>query len=219
MGRHSDVADGLVDKLRSSGALHSLRVAQALRAVPRAAFLSEANAQHALDDEALAVKVDAAGRAISTASQPSMVVLMLEQLHVDPGSRVLEVGTATGYDAALLDELAGPAGSVVTMELEADLAVDSRRHLEATGHDRVTVLAGDGTVGHPPGAPYDRIIITAGAREVAPAWVEQLAEGGRLVVPVVDESGAGSSLAYVKRDGRLVGEGGTPCRFVPLRQP
>jgi protein-L-isoaspartate(D-aspartate) O-methyltransferase len=217
MGRHSGLADRLIDQLRASGVLHSAPVEAALRSVPRAAFLSGANAGHASDDEALSLKVDLTGRPISTASQPSMVVLMLEQLDVRPGDRVLEVGTASGWDAALLDELAGPAGSVVTVELEPDLAAGARRALDASGHGRVTVLAGDGSLGHPPGAPYDRIIVTAGAPGVAPAWVQQLGDGGRLVVPVVDGTGAGRSLAYVKQEGRLVEEGGTPCRFVPLR--
>ncbi|MGH9098745.1 MAG: hypothetical protein ACRDV8_00745 [Acidimicrobiales bacterium] len=113
--------------------------------------------------------------------------------------------------------MAGEAGRVLSVELEPDLAERATRALAQTGVDSVTVVIGDGRRGHPDGLSFDRIIVTTGAGAVVDAWADQLAEGGRLVVPVVDDSGVGSVLTFEKRGGRMVRCGERRCGFLPLR--
>jgi protein-L-isoaspartate(D-aspartate) O-methyltransferase len=143
---------------------------------------------------------------------------MLEQLHVSNGHRILEVGTGTGYNAALLSVLSGPEGDVFSIEVEPDVAERASRIFTVLGFVRVHVVTGDGQDGYPDGSPYDRIIVTTGAREVTTSWKEQLAEQGRLVVPVVVETGVGSILVFDKLDGELVYREQTPCGFLPMRR-
>jgi protein-L-isoaspartate(D-aspartate) O-methyltransferase len=175
--------DELVSGLVAAGAIKSPAVEAAFRAVPRHVFVPEVSAEHAYRNEAIPTKlVD--GHAVSSASQPSIVAVMLEQLDVQPGQRVLEIGAGTGYNAALLARLVGPSGHVVTVDLDEDIVEDARAHLAAAGVDGVDVVCGDGGLGHPAGAPYDRIVLTVGAWDLAPAWWDQLAAGGRLLAPL-----------------------------------
>ena len=111
------------------------------------------------------------------------MAIMLEQLGLVPGHRVLEIGTGTGCNAALMACLVGEQGSVVTMDIDADLVARARENLAAAGYPDVTVL-GDGGFGAPGYAPYDRVIVTAGAWDLAPDWLAQLGPGGRLVLPL-----------------------------------
>jgi len=141
---------------------------------------------------------------------------MLAQLAPERGQRVLEVGTGTGYDAALLAELVGPRGRVCTVELQGEVAHEARDNLAGGGWRAVEVVAGDGALGHPARAPYDRIVVTAGAWELAPAWLEQLADGGRLVVPL-RLNGAAVSIAYRRAGSVLHAESAVHCGFMPLR--
>ncbi|MEU5438194.1 methyltransferase domain-containing protein [Streptomyces sp. NPDC020719] len=120
--------------------------------------------------------------ASSSASAPSVVAAMLKDLDVRPGQRVLEVGTGTGWNAALLAHRLGP-GAVTTVEVDPALADAARMSLERHGLGEVTVVCGDGFAGYEPGAPYDRIIATCGVRTVPAAWLEQCRPGGRIVVP------------------------------------
>ena len=142
---------------------------------------------------------------------------MLEQLEAGDGDHVLEIGTATGYNAALLAQLVGPSGLVVTVEIEEDLAERARQSLAATGYRQVKVVRGDGRIGFSECAPYNRIVVTAGAREVAPAWIDQLAEGGRMVVPLINLHGDGMAVMFEMNEGVLDARSGRPCGFVPLR--
>jgi protein-L-isoaspartate O-methyltransferase len=119
----------------------------------------------------------------SSTSAPSVVAKMLHALDVEPGARVLEIGTGTGWHAALLAHKVG-AENVTTVEIDPALAWLARRALDAAGFGKVTVVTGDGILGYPDAAPYDRLIATVGVREVPYAWVGQTAPGGRLVVPL-----------------------------------
>ncbi len=192
--------DGLLASLREHVA--DERVLAAIATVDRAAFVPADLRARAYDDEALPL-----GEGSATISQPRVVAIMLALLDVHPGHRVLDVGTGSGWHAALLAELGGRVWSV---ERDPVLAARAAPRLTAAG---VTVLEGDGSRGVPAAAPFDRINVAASAAgDVPPALLEQLAPGGRMVVPV------GERLVLVTRDaaGRLVREDAGGVRFVPL---
>lgn len=208
----------MVNSLRSWGGVRTAAVEAALRTVPRHLFVPGVPLEQAYGPEPVVTFRDEDGVAISSASGPGLVAGMLEQLGVRPGDRVLEIGAGTGYNAACLAELAGSGGSVTTIDIGADIVAGARRALAAAGFDRVRVVHGDGADGVPDGAPYDRIIVTAGAWDVPPAWGEQLAPGGRLVVPLrirgVTRSVALELDGPVWRSVSIV-----ECGFMPMRGP
>ena len=205
----------LIDDLCRQGTITTAEVRAAMLQVDRRAFVPAAAVGEAYVDAPVVLQVDAEGRAISTVSQPTMVALMLEQLQVRPGDLVLEVGTASGYNAALLAALTGSGGAVVTIELDEALSRRAARRLSSSTN--VEVVVGDGRLGHPQRAPYQRIIVTAGAGAVAPAWQDQLDGGGRLVVPLPDGAGREVCVTFAEAGGALVELARMPCRFVPLR--
>ncbi|MFC4010527.1 methyltransferase domain-containing protein, partial [Nonomuraea purpurea] len=151
--------DAMVDKLRDWGGVRTAPVEAAMRAVPRHVFVPEASLEQAYGHDSVITHRDENGRAISSASGPGVVAAMLEQLDVQPGDRVLEIGAGTGYNAALVAELSGPGGHVTAVDIGADIVAGARRGLTAAGFDRVKVVHGDGAAGHPEDAPYDRIIV------------------------------------------------------------
>jgi len=157
------------------------RVLAALRTVPRHLFVPAERAADAYADRAVAIGYDA------TISQPYVVAVMTEQAAVRPGARVLEVGTGSGYQAALLAEL---GCDVYTIEIVEPLARRAEATLRSAGFGRVHVRAGDGYRGWPEAAPFDAIVVTAGAPRVPQPLLDQLAVGGRLVIPVDVEGGA-----------------------------
>lgn len=201
------------------GAIRTGEVAAAMAAVPRHRFAAHVDPSLAYENEPILLKRDARGDVISTISQPHMIAVMLEELAVSPGQRVLEIGTASGYNAALLATLAGAGGVVVSVELESELAERAAASLRESGFGEVVVVNADGREGCAARGPYDRIIVTAGAAEVSPHWIAQLVEGGRLVVPITGVSGVGVCRTYEKNAGRLELRSETPCAFVPLRSP
>jgi len=187
-----------------------------MRAVPRHLFVPGVPPEDAYSSEAIVTHRDADGIAVSSASAPSAVAGMLDQLDVRPGNRVLEIGAGTGYNAALLAHLAGPSGTVTTVEIDEDVAEGARRGLAAADHPDVSVICGDGEFGYPGQAPYDRIIVTAGAWDLPPAWHEQLAPGGLLVVPL-RMKGLTRSIAFQRRDGYWRSQSIEELGFVPMR--
>lgn len=182
------------------------RVLAAMRRVPRELFVPLSLRGEAYDDAALPIGWDA------TISQPFMVAAIAELLGLEGGERVLDVGTGSGYQAAVLAEL---ADEVVGIERVPELAERARRALADAGHPEVDVRTGDGTLGVPDRAPYDAIAVAAAAGEVPPALYEQLAEGGRLVVPVGPRRGQRLERIVRTAAGPRV-ERSVACRFVPL---
>ena len=150
-------------------------VLEAMRSVPRHVFVPESERARAYDDGPQSI-----GRG-QTISQPYIVALMTELARLDPTSRVLEIGTGCGYQTAVL---AACAGWVWTIELEPELAARAARTLAELGAANVTARVGDGSLGWPEAAPFDAILVTAAPADVPPALLDQLAEGGRLVIPL-----------------------------------
>jgi protein-L-isoaspartate(D-aspartate) O-methyltransferase len=174
----------------------------------REEFVPEDAAQEAYRDDPIQIGYG------QTISQPYMTALMAEVLELQGDETVLEVGSGCGYAAAVLGAL---ARRVVTVEIVPELAAMARDNLSRAGLDRnIEVVAGDGSWGHAKGAPYDAISVAAGAPEIPAALVEQLGDGGRLVIPV-GEFGDQELRVVTKRGGRMESRVVTFCRFVPLR--
>lgn len=206
----------MVDALRTAGRVRSPAVEEAFRAVPRHLFLPGLAIAEAYADEAVAVQF-AGGVATSSASQPSMMAIMLEQLDLRPGHRVLEIGAGTGYNAALVARIVGPAGSVTAVDIDEELVDRAAVHLASAGVDGVELVVGDGALGHPPGAPYDRIVLTVGSEDVRPEWVAQLAPGGRLLLPLAVRGSQLSTALVLGADGVLRSDSVRSCAFIRLR--
>jgi len=206
----------LADKLRDDGTIRTARIEQAFRTVPRHLFLPDIPIADAYADQVVVTKRDDHGAALVSASQPTVIAIMLEQLDARPSHRVLEIGAGTGYNAALLYELVGPHGQVTTIDIDPEAAQQARTRLEAAGYPDVHVRTGDGALGDATRAPYDRIIVTAGAWDLPPAWWNQLADDGRLVVPL-RWRGLTRTIALDHTGDRLVSRSMTMCGFIPMR--
>jgi len=196
----------VADQVEARG-VRDPRVLAAMRHVPREAFVPEALRDKAFADSALALTHG------QTISQPYIVATMCAALELRPSDRVLEVGTGSGYGAAVLAEL---AGEVFTVERVAALAWSAAESLKRTGAVRVRVCVGDGSVGWPPAAPFDAIAVTAAGPVVPTALRQQLALGGRLVMPVGPDGA--QRLLRLRRglDGEWTSESLGAVRFVPL---
>jgi protein-L-isoaspartate(D-aspartate) O-methyltransferase len=182
-------------------------VLRAMDEVPREHFVTAELTDSAYADRALPI---ACGQTIS---QPYVVAYMTEQLDVEPQHRVLEVGTGSGYQAAILSRL---VREVVSVERYRTLADTARERLKTLGYSNVTVIAGDGFAGAPERAPFDRIIVTAAAEEVPDALVAQLGEGGKMVLPLGPRNGTQHIVKLSKTAGGLTRQNLIAVRFVPL---
>jgi protein-L-isoaspartate(D-aspartate) O-methyltransferase len=183
-------------------------VLRAMDEVPREYFVASGSIEHAYADHALPI---ACGQTIS---QPFVVAYMTEQLDVEPAHRVLEIGTGSGYQAAILSRL---ARDVVSVERYRTLAEAARERIKTLGYANITVRVGDGMAGAPDLAPFDRIMVTAAAEEVPPALAAQLAEGGKMVLPVGPRDHVQYIVRLTKRaGGELTRENLIAVRFVPL---
>ncbi|MEV0734153.1 methyltransferase, FxLD system [Polymorphospora sp. NPDC050346] len=217
-GSDTALRHALVDQLLANGTVRTPRVEAALRAVPRHLFLPGTPMAAAYADTPVYTKQAGDGTQISAASQPTIVAMMLEQLQVEPGDKILELGAGTGYNAGLLAHLAGPTGKVTTIDVDDDIVEGARTGLAAAGIGNVDVVCGDGALGHAGGAPYNRVIATVGAFDLPPAWLAQLAPGGRLVVPLRLRGSTARSIAFdIDGGGRLQSRTSELCSFMPLR--
>jgi protein-L-isoaspartate(D-aspartate) O-methyltransferase len=182
-------------------------VLRAMDEVPRGQFVEPDFAGRAYADQALPICCG------QTISQPYVVAYMSEQLGVRPHHRVLEVGTGSGYQAAVLSRL---AREVVTVERYRTLAEQARGRLQALGYDNVEVVVGDGFGGAPGRAPFDRVLITAAAETVPQSLVDQLADGGIMVLPLGSHGGAQNIVKLTKSQTGMTRENLIAVRFVPL---
>jgi len=187
--------------------ISSPRVIETLLKIPRHLFVQEAMADQAYNDGALPIGEK------QTISQPYMVALMSELLELKPQDHVLEIGTGSGYQTAVLASL---CRRVWTIERIRPLAMQARKVLDALHLLNVNIKVGDGTLGWPEEAPFDAILVTAGAPAVPEALAQHLAPGGRLVIPVGDAANQTILRIRKQADGSLTSETGVGCRFVPL---
>jgi protein-L-isoaspartate(D-aspartate) O-methyltransferase len=203
---YSSLRHQMVDsQLRTRGIVDQ-RVLAAMERVPRHEFAPERYRDQAYDDHPLPI---AEGQTIS---QPFIVALMLQALNLSATERVLEVGTGSGYVTALLAEL---ASQVISMERHASLADSARALMAALGYSSVRIVTGDGTQGFVEAAPYDAIMVSAAAPQIPPALLDQLADGGRMIIPV--GTSETQQLRLVRREnGQPQVEFRELCRFVPL---
>ncbi len=213
--RAGDLRLALVDNLVTKGAIVTPQVREAFASVPRHLFVPNVDLEAAYADQPVFIRWDA-GIPISSSTQPTMMVIMAEQLRLEPGSRVLEIGAGTGYNAAILAHVVGESGHVVTIDIDQDIVDEAAGNLSNAGYGEVEAVCRDGFEGFPPGQPYDRIMVTVGAQDVSPHWVEQLRDGGIMVVPLWFR-GYRLSVALEKRGDVLESLSASPCMFIPIR--
>ena len=194
-------------------------VKKAFLAVPRHAFLTprgdsgrEQWLREVYQDTVVVTKLNARGLPLSSSSQPSVMALMLEVLDIQPGMSVLEIGTGTGYNAALLTHLVGDPAKVATIDIDPELTALASPRIEDVVGAGMTIVAGDGRLGVPEHGPYDRMIATASVFAVPPAWIAQLAPGGRLVLDLHGKIGGGLMAITKQADGSATG------RFLALKE-
>ena len=200
--------EAMVERQIESRGIRDPKILEAFRAVPREKFLSEEYADLAYGDHPLPIESG------QTISQPYIVALMIQAAEIKPGDTVLEVGAGSGYAAAVISRI---AEQVVAIERQAELAKVATERMERLGYDNVRIVEGDGTKGCAEDAPFDAILAAASGSHVPPAWVEQLADGGRIVMPVGDPGWVQKLVKVTKGPaGKLITEDLGGVRFVPL---
>ena len=207
---YANARAAMVSEQLAARGIKAPKVLDAMRRVPRHRFVPEAEQRHAYRDTPLPI-----GRG-QTISQPYIVALMTELVEPRAESRVLEIGTGSGYQAAVLAEI---VDHVYSIEIEDELARTARALLDELGYDNVTVRAGDGYGGWPEHAPFDIIVVTAAPDHVPQALIDQLKPGGSMIVPVGPTYSV-QELRLIEKDanGRLRQKNVAPVRFVPLRR-
>jgi protein-L-isoaspartate(D-aspartate) O-methyltransferase len=209
LGRSSDfpeLRERMVERQLRRRGISDQGVLDAMADVPREHFVPENMRRSAYNDSALPIGHD------QTISQPWVVAAICQAMHLRGGENVLEIGTGSGYSAAVLAKL---ADRVISMERVRELGETARHKLAELGIPNVEVIVGDGSQGHPPGAPYDAIAVHAATPEAPHSLLAQLAGDGRLVVPIATGT-ADLLTAFVRENGDMRQETIGPCRFVPL---
>ncbi|WEH16333.1 methyltransferase, FxLD system [Streptomyces sp. VNUA24] len=214
-----DLRNRLVDAIlkQDPSGLRDARVETAMRTVPRHGFLPDAPLQEAYANKSVTIKEnpDEDALPLSCASQPDVVHFMLVQLAVREGDNVFEIGAGSGYNAALLKHLAGPSGHVTTCDIDPDVTAYTRRMLDTNGYGDVRVVTRDGALGAEEFGPYDRMIAAVGMWDLPGTWWDQLAVGGRLVVPL-RWRGLSRSVAFRREKDRMTSDSVKMCGFLPV---
>jgi len=207
----------LIDVLDERGLLTEPRVRAAFAAVPRNQFLPNVPLEDVFADKTIPVRLDDQGNATCSATMPSMLAFMLQELDLQPGHNLLEIGTGTGYTVALMHHLLGKTGRITSLEIERDIAEhaeDNLRRANVTGYNIVVV---DGAEGYAPRAQYDRIMVTAGIWDMPTPWIRQLKPDGRIVAPVWIDGLQVAAAFTLDEDGTLYSDTMTPSTFVYIR--
>lgn len=201
----------LINYLKGAGFLKTEKIISAFENIPRHLFVSVDKAEYAYEDIALQTIGN------STISQPSTVAYMLEKLQPKEGERVLELGTGSGWEACLLAYCVGSKGLVVTIEIEKDVAEFAKHNIAKMQFRNIIKVHGDGSVGYPDEAPYDKIIYTAAAPDVPKQMIMQLKNGGRLVAPVGTQFMQTLKIIDKVSEKRLEEKEDAQFQFVPLK--
>ena len=215
--QYKEAVDNLVRRLQNSGYLKTDEMERAVRTVPREEFVHPSTKNHAYYDSPLSIGLG------QTISAPHMCVIMCENLNLEPGLKLLEVGAGSGYHSALCAEMVAPKGvqnpgHVYTIEIVEGLIDFARKNLERTGYDdRVTLIHGDGGLGLAEHAPFDRILVAAAAPQVPEPLIEQLALGGIMLIPI-GSRGFFQDLLMIEKDteGNIARKNWGGVAFVPL---
>lgn len=202
-----EARDQMVQRQVERRGITTEAVLEAMRQVPRHEFVPQSQASHAYEDRPLPIGYG------QTISQPYIVAYMTELVQPDPDGRVLEVGTGSGYQAAVLAEI---VDQVYTVEIIPELAATAAQRLDRLGYDAVTVKQADGYYGWEEHAPYDAIVVTAAAEHVPPPLIEQLKDGGRMVIPVGSPFYTQTLMLVEKEGDQVTTRSLTPVRFVPF---
>ena len=197
MASFSEQRRGMVERYKRGGYIRSSRIEEAVMAVPRELFMEPQYRKYAYYDQPFPIPGD--GR--QTISAPYMYPVTYEPLKLEPGQRFLEIGAGSGYGAAIAQELVGPEGLVVTVEINSDTYRFAEKNLKEAGYGDVVVVLGDGTLGYPEYAPYDAVSITASTPDIPPPIYTQMAENSRLVAPVGGRGRYGQDLLLVEKLG------------------
>lgn len=213
----AELHEQLLEKLRKQHLLDNPSVEAAFTSVPRHLFLPHVTPDEAYEDKAIPIKTDQSGVTVSSSSQPTMMALMLEQVALEKGLNVLEIGTASGYNAAIMKHIVGETGTITSLELDHDIALQAINNLSNAGFSNVNLVEADAAQGYSPRAMYDRIISTVGIWDVPIKWTQQLKPAGRLVVPIWLDGVQISATFIPQADGTFYSEDNRPCAFVYLR--
>ena len=208
MSDFTTLRNRMVDRQIAARGIRDPRLLAAFRTVPREEFISASHADHAYEDSPLPIESG------QTISQPYIVALTIEAAKIGEGARVLEVGSGSGYAAAIIGQV---AGEVIAIERHHELVELARQRMERLGYDNVRIVEGDGTLGWPEEAPFDAIVAAASGSHVPKSWIAQLKPGGRIVMPIGGPHSAQSLIKVTKtEDGTLDREDLGAVRFVPL---
>jgi protein-L-isoaspartate(D-aspartate) O-methyltransferase len=209
--------NNLLEKLRHQHLLDNSSVDTAFSAVPRHLFLPHIDPEQAYQDNAIPIKFGSDGETLSSSSQPTMMAIMFQQMALEQGMNVLEIGTATGYNAALMKHIVGARGHVTSLEIDNDLSNQARDNLTKAGYATVNVVNADAVNGYSPRAQYDRIISTVGVWDIPPTWTQQIRHEGRLIVPIWLDGVQVSATFTPQADSTFLSTDNRPCAFVYLR--
>lgn len=202
--------ENLVTKLNEKGYIENQKVIRAMKKVPRHKFLPKKQRKNSYLDQPLPIGED------QTISAPHMVGILVEEMKLKGNEKVLEIGTGSGYNAAVIAEILSN-GKVISIEKISSIAEKARKNLEKTGYDKkVSLKIGDGSKGYKKESPYDRILLTAGAPSVPKPLEEQLKDGGKIVGPVGGERSQ-ELIVVTKKDKEMKYEKKGRCAFVPLK--